>query len=64
VRAFLLSFVLLVHIKYKDIPIRKYNIIHTGANIQFGGEKTGFSRVTYQPVTAEAVNIDPIMPAN
>lgn len=64
VRAFLLSFALLDHIKYKDMPIRKYSVIHTGANTQFGGEMTGFSSVAYQVVTDSAVNIDPIIPAS
>jgi hypothetical protein len=63
-KAFLLSFALFIHIKYKDIPIRKYNVIHTGANIQPGGEKSGFAKVGYQVVTDKEVNIDPIIPAN
>ena len=46
------------------MPIRKYIITQIGANIQPGGVKSGFSKVTYQFVTDEAVNIDPIMPAN
>ena len=35
-----------------------------GANIQPGGLKLGFARVTYQLVTDEAVNIDPTIPTN
>lgn len=46
------------------MPIRKYRITQIGPNIQPGGVKSGFSKVTYQFVTDEAVNIDPIMPAN
>ena len=63
-RLFRLFFALFVHIKYRDIPIRKYNVIHTGANIQPGGLKLGFARVAYQLVTDEAVNIEPTIPTN
>jgi hypothetical protein len=63
-KVFLLSFVLFVHIKYRDMPIRKYNVTHIGANIQPGGLKLGFARVEYQLVNDEAVNIDPIIPTN
>ena len=52
------------HIKYKDIPIRKYSKTHTGANNQLGGVKLGFINVGYQEETVEAVNTDPIIPAN
>ena len=63
-KLFLLFFALFVHIKYRDIPIRKYNVSHTGPNIHPGGEKLGFTRVAYQLVNDEAVNIDPRTPAN
>jgi len=63
-KTFLLSVVLLVHIKYKDIPIRKYSITHIGANIQPGGVKSGFVKLIYQLVTDVAVNTDPTMPAS
>ena len=63
-KLFLLFFVLFVHIKYRDIPIRKYNVTHTGANIQPGGLKLGFARVAYQLVNDDAVNIDPTIPTN
>lgn len=46
------------------MPIRKYNVIQMGANIQPGGLKLGFARVAYQLVTDEAVNIDPTIPTN
>ena len=39
-------------------------MIHTGANIPPGGEKSGFAKVGYQVVTDKEVNIDPIIPAN
>jgi hypothetical protein len=60
----LLSFDLFCHIKYKDIPIRKYSKTHTGANSQDGGLKFGFINVGYQVDSVEIVNMDPIMPAN
>ena len=47
-----------------DIPIRKYNVTHIGANIQSGGVKFGFASEGYQLVTDEVVNIDPIIPTN
>ncbi|HEY6885366.1 MAG TPA: hypothetical protein VI278_15130 [Nitrososphaeraceae archaeon] len=46
------------------MPIRKYSKIHTGANNQLGGLKLGFINVGYQEETVEAVNTDPIIPAN
>ena len=60
----MLSFALFCHIKYKDIPIRKYSKIHTGGNNQAGGLKFGFINVGYQEETVEAVDMDPIRPAN
>lgn len=63
-KLFLLFFVLFVHIKYRDIPIRKYNVTHIGANIQPGGLKLGLARVVYQLVNDEAVNIDPTIPTS
>jgi len=61
---FLLSFALFCHIKYKDIPIRKYSKTHTDANNQLGGLKFGFFNVGYQEETVDAVNMDPIIPAS
>lgn len=61
---FFLSFALFCHIKYNDIPIRKYSEIHTGPNNQPGGLKSGFINVEYQVDNVEAVNTDPIIPAN
>ncbi|MGN6559073.1 MAG: hypothetical protein ACTHJ2_00955 [Candidatus Nitrosocosmicus sp.] len=49
---------------YKDKPIRKYNIVHTGPNIQDGGENHGFTSVGNQFITDESVNIEPIIPAD
>lgn len=53
----------LFHTMYSEIPIRTYNVIHTGPNIQLGGLKEGLFRVRYQVEMEETVNIDPIMPA-
>ena len=61
---FLLSFALFCHIKYKEIPIRKYSKIHTGANNQLGGLKFGFINVGCQEETVEAVGMDPVIPAS
>ncbi len=46
------------------MPIRKYSKTHTGANNQLGGLKLGFINVGYQDDIVEAVNKDPIIPAN
>ncbi len=37
-----------LQINPNEIPIKMYKTVHTGAKIQFGGLKKGFSRVTYQ----------------
>lgn len=58
-----LSFAVFCHIKYKDIPIRKYNEIQTGPNNHPGGLNSGFINVGYQVDRVEKVNIEPIMPA-
>jgi hypothetical protein len=50
--------------KYKEIPIKKYKIIHTGANNQLGGLKNGLFKVKYHVDTEETVKNDPIKPAN
>ncbi len=52
------------HIKNAATPIKKYNVVQTGPNIQAGGLKTGFVSVAYHVLIAEIVNSDPIMPAN
>lgn len=59
-----LCFPLLVHIRYNEIPINKNKNIQTGANIQFGGLKLGFTRVVYQVDIETILNKDPIPPAN
>ena len=40
--------------KYTETPIKKYKIVQTGAKIQFGGEKEGFTSPAYQ-VGIEAI---------
>ncbi len=37
-------------------------MVQTGLNNQFGGEKMGLFKVTYQVGIAETVNKDPIIP--
>jgi len=37
--------------------MRVYNKVHTGANTQLGGEKKGFSKVTYQLGMADCVTL-------
>ncbi len=49
---------------YKDKPIRKYNIVHTGPNNQDGGENHGFIKVGNQFDTDEKVKKEPIIPAD
>ena len=49
---------------YKDKPIRKHNIVHTGPNNQDGGENHGFTKVGNQVVTDEMVKNEPIIPAD
>jgi len=51
-------------IRYKEIPIKAYNVNQTGPKIHDGGLNDGFIKVVYQVVTDLEVNIDPIMPAN
>jgi len=35
-------FILLIQTRYRETPIIKNNVVHTGANTQVGGLKTGF----------------------
>ncbi len=49
--------------KYKDIPIKIYKTVQTGAKIQFGGEKIGLFKVEYQVGIEEVVKNDPKIPA-
>lgn len=53
-----------IQTRYSDKPIKKYNVIHTGANNHEGGVKNGFSSIAYHVPTDSDVAIDPIMPAN
>ncbi len=54
----------LLHTKYKEIPINKYNKVHTGPNIQLGGLKNGLFNWEYHEFTEVIVNIEPRNPAN
>jgi len=54
----------LFQIRYKDIPINRYNIVQTGPNTQLGGLNNGLFKVIYHVDTEEIVKKDPIMPAN
>lgn len=47
---------------YKDKPIRKYSIIHTGPNSHGGGENHGLTNRGNQFATDEKVKIEPIIP--
>jgi|SRR3989338_1063717 len=51
-------------IKKAEMPIIKYKIVQTGANIQFGGEKNGLFKMAYQSDMDEAVNKLPVIPTN
>jgi hypothetical protein len=48
--------------KNKDIPIKIYNVVHTGPNNQFGGAHDGLESETYQVEISEIVIIDPMYP--
>lgn len=50
-------------IKYKEIPIKAYKRVQTGAKSQLGGESKGLFKVAYQTGIAEKVKIEPIIPA-
>jgi hypothetical protein len=52
-----------IKIKYREIPIKEYKIVHTGANRKFGGLKYGWFNVSYQVGIAFKVKTVPITPA-
>jgi len=54
----------LLQIRYKEIPIKRYNVIQTGPNNQPGGLKSGLFKVKYQVDTEEIVKSEPTTPAN
>lgn len=56
--------VLCLSARYNDIPIKTYNVVHTGANIQFGGLKDGLTKFVYQLPGPIVVNNAPIIPAS
>ncbi len=57
-------FLSLFHTRNMAIAINKNKTVQTGANSQLGGLKDGLIKVGYQVLTAGAVKIDPISPAN
>jgi len=65
-KAFLkfLGFAFVLQTRYNEIPIIIYSKVHTGPNSQLGGLKKGLFKVRYQVETEEAVDIDPIKPAD
>lgn len=54
----------LLHIIYREIPIKTNNVVQTGAKIQLGGLKEGFWMPAYHPGIEGFVKIDPINPAD
>jgi hypothetical protein len=50
------------HTRNKEIPMRKYSVVHTGPNTELGGLKEGLLRVSYHAGMAFAVNIPAIAP--
>lgn len=57
-------FAFLIHTRYNEIPISRNKVIHTGENNQPGGLNETLFNVEYQVDIEEAVNIEPITPAN
>ena len=63
VMAGFLFLILFVHIRYNEIPIKIYKVVHTGPNIQLGGLKLGLIIVENQLFTPVIVKKEPINPA-
>lgn len=65
-RAIFTSFLLIPfrHTRKAAIPISAKSTDHMGANTDSRGDSSGLVRVTYQLVTDDIVNIDPMMPAS
>jgi len=57
-------FIPFFQIKYSEIPIRKYSVVHTGPKIQFGGLKKGFFNAAYHVGIDDIVKMEPIAPAS
>jgi hypothetical protein len=55
---------LLVQTRYKETPIRKYSVIHTGPKTELGGVNSGFARIVYQDEIEFIVKRDPKNPAS
>ena len=50
------------HTRYNAIPIKIYNVVHTGPNNQFGGDHVGFDSAAYHVGISVIVAMDPINP--
>jgi hypothetical protein len=59
-----LGFAFLLQTRYNEMPISIYSKVHTGPNSQLGGLKKGLFKVRYQVETEEAVDIEPMKPAD
>src|SRR5579872_327042 len=59
-----LRFQPLFHTKNAAMPMSRYNVVQTGANIQAGGLRVGLARVAYQVGSEEVVKNAPIVPAS
>jgi len=57
-----LFFFLLIHTRYKAIPIMIYNTVQTGPNNHEGGLNEGFDRAIYHVETEDDVNMLPKKP--
>ena len=64
IAAFFERFVFAVQIKYKDIPINKNKVVHTGPKTQPGGFRFDLFKFAYQLGIDFTVKIEPIAPAN
>jgi len=58
------GFAFLLQTRYNEMPISIYSKLHTGPNSQLGGLKKGLFKVRYQVETEEAVDIEPMKPAD
>jgi len=50
--------------RYRDIPIRIYNVVHTGPNTQGSGVSGGLIKPVYQVGIEDRVGKEPATPAN
>ena len=52
------------HTKYKEIPIKTNNTVHTGPKTQLGGLKRGLFKLLYQVLICGVVKTAPTVPTN